>query len=167
MFFSRFAETVTMLVRARTLEQGMSRYLVDQILAAPNINVRPGAVVIDVMGEQKLECITVKDVETGATETLQANAMFIFVGAVPHSRVVTGLVECDSAGFILTGQDLIREGKHPKGWTLNRDPYYLETSVPGIFTVGDVRHGAVRRVASAVGEGAIAVGLVHQYLKTV
>ena len=93
--------------------------------------------------------------------------MFIFIGAVPHSEMVAEVVECNRAGFILTGSDLLRNGKHPRGWTLPRDPYLLECSVPGIFAAGDVRQGAVRRVASAVGEGAIAVSLVHQYLKTV
>jgi thioredoxin reductase (NADPH) len=167
MFFSRFASKVTMLVRGQSLEQGMSRYLVDQIQSAPNIEVRLRTVVKEAVGDQKLEAVFVENRDTRETETLQAAAMFIFVGAVPHSHVVRDVVECDGAGFILTGQDLIRDGKLPRGWTLNRDPYYLETSVPGIFAVGDVRHGAVRRVASAVGEGAIAVGLIHQYLKTV
>lgn len=167
MFFSRFASAVTMLVRGQSLEQGMSKYLVDQIRAAPNMEVRLRTVVKDVIGVQKLEAVLVENRDTGETETLQAAALFIFVGAVPHSHLVRDLVECDSAGFILTGQDLIRDGKYPRDWTLNRDPYFLETSVPGIFAVGDVRHGAVRRVASAVGEGAIAVGLIHQYLKTV
>lgn len=167
MFFSRFAQTVTMLVRAKSLEQGMSQYLVDQINMTENIHVRLCAVVAGVEGDQQLQAVTIRDVNTGEVETLPAAAMFLFVGAVPHSDVVAGVVERNPSGFILTGQDVIHKGKRPKGWTLARDPYYLETSVPGIFAVGDVRHGSVRRVASAVGEGAIAVGLVHQYLKTV
>lgn len=167
MFFSRFAQTVTMLVRAKSLEQGMSQYLVDQINMTENIRVRLCTVVAGVAGDQQLQAVTVRDVNTGEVETLPAAAMFLFVGAVPHSDVVAGIVERNSTGFILTGQDVNHKGKRPKGWTLSRDPYYLETSVPGIFAVGDVRHGSVRRVASAVGEGAIAVGLVHQYLKTV
>ena len=98
---------------------------------------------------------------------MPAAALFLFIGALPHSEMVTNVVACNSAGFILTGQDLLRDGKPPQGWKLKRDPYLLETSVPGIFAAGDIRQGAVRRVASAVGEGAIAVSLVHQYLKSV
>ena len=105
--------------------------------------------------------------ETGETQQVEAPAMFVFIGAVPHTEMVAGVVERNRAGFILTGQDLIQEGRRPKGWTLQRDPYLLETSVPGIFAAGDVRQGAVRRVASAVGQGAIAVSFVHQYLRTV
>jgi thioredoxin reductase (NADPH) len=167
MFFSRYAKKVTMLVRGSSLEKGMSQYLVDQINATENIEVRLNTVVAGVEGEKQLEAVTVVNNPTGETETLPAKAMFLFIGAVPHSDVVAGVVERNSAGFILTGPDLLRNGKRPRGWTLKRDPYPLETSVPGIFAVGDVRQGAVRRVASAVGQGAIAVGLVHQYLKTV
>jgi thioredoxin reductase (NADPH) len=104
---------------------------------------------------------------TGKTETVPAAALFLFIGAVPHTDMVADIVERNQAGFIPTGPELILNGKRPKGWTLNRDPFMLETSVPGIFAAGDVRQGAIRRVASAVGEGAITVGLVHQYLKTV
>jgi thioredoxin reductase (NADPH) len=93
--------------------------------------------------------------------------MFIFIGAVPHTDLVEGVVERNRAGFILTGPDLLRDGQRPRGWTLRRDPYLLETSVPGIFAAGDVRQGAVRRVASAVGQGANAINFVHQYLRTV
>jgi thioredoxin reductase (NADPH) len=167
MFFARFARQVTMLVRASSLEKGMSQYLVDQIRATPNIEVRLRSEVVGVTGENRLEKITIQNKDTEEIETLAAAAMFLFIGAVPHSEVVAGVVERNQAGFILTGQDLLRGGKHPPGWKLQRDPYYLETSVPGIFAAGDIRQGAVRRVASAVGEGAIAVGLVHQYLKTV
>jgi thioredoxin reductase (NADPH) len=93
--------------------------------------------------------------------------MFLFIGAIAHSDLVAGVVECNPAGFVITGPDLTRNGHRPKGWKLQRDPYILETNVPGIFAAGDIRQGAVRRVASAVGQGAIAISLVHQYLKTV
>ena len=166
MFFSRYARKVTMLVRASALEQGMSQYLVDQIRSTPNIEVRLRAEVQCVHGDQRLEGVTVCEAD-GATELLPASAMFLFIGAVPHSAVVAGVVERNTAGFIATGPDLMRDGKRPQGWTQNRDPYLLETSVPGIFAAGDVRQSAVRRVASAVGEGAVAIGLIHQYLKTV
>lgn len=167
MFLAGYARKVTMLVRAESLEKGMSQYLVDQIRAQSNIEVRTRTVVGEAQGEGRLEALTLRNLETGHSETLPAAALFLFIGAVPHTRMVTGLVEMNSAGFILTGTDLVREGKRPGGWALQRDPFLLETSVPGIFAAGDVRQGAVRRVASAVGEGAITVGLVHQYLKTV
>jgi thioredoxin reductase (NADPH) len=111
--------------------------------------------------------MTVENTATGETDTLPADAAFVFIGAIAHSDIVAGLVELDEKGFILTGQDLLRGGRRPKGWTPQRDPSLLETSVPGIFAAGDVRHGTIRRVASAVGQGAVAVSLVHQYLETV
>jgi thioredoxin reductase (NADPH) len=120
-----------------------------------------------VHGKEKLEAITTSSIGGGEAQTMDAAALFIFIGAVPHTDLVADVVERNRAGFILTGPDLIHGGRRPKGWRLQRDPYMLETSVPGVFAAGDVRQGAVRRVASAVGEGAIAVSLVHQYLKTV
>jgi thioredoxin reductase (NADPH) len=167
MFFSRFASQVTMLVRREGLGASMSQYLIDQIAATPNIEVRMHTEVSQALGEKCLEAIQVVNTLTGEQETLPAAAMFIFIGAVPHSAMVRDLVACNPAGFILTGQDLMKDGKRPRGWKPNRDPFLLETSVPGIFAAGDVRQGAIRRVASAVGEGAIAVSLVHQYLRMV
>jgi thioredoxin reductase (NADPH) len=114
-----------------------------------------------------LESITITNRNNGKTETRPAAALFIFIGAVPRSELVAGVVERDRVGFILTGQDLVEDGKRPQGWKPKRDPFYLETSVPGIFTAGDVRHGSVKRVATAVGEGAMAVKLIHQHLRTV
>jgi thioredoxin reductase (NADPH) len=167
MFFSRYASKVTMLVRAGALKRGMSQYLVDQIRATENIEVLLHTEVVEALGKNRLEAITVANNESGGTQTLPAAAMFLFIGAVPHSDLVAGVVERNSAGFIPTGPDLIRSRRRPKNWKLKRDPYILETSVPGIFAAGDVRQGAIRRVASAVGQGAIAISLVHQYLKTV
>ena len=165
MFLSRYAKKVTMLVRAPTIEQGMSQYLVDQIAGTDNIEVVLSAEVAEAHGDGRLESVTYRNVETGATTSIGADAMFVFIGAAPHTDLVAGLVERNAAGFILTGRDVMPNGKRPKGWT--RDPYSLETSVPGIFAVGDVRQGVMRRVASAVGEGAIAISFVHQYLQTV
>lgn len=167
MFFSGYAKNVTMVVRASDLAKGMSQYLVDQIEATENIEVRLRTIVEAVSGETKLKTITLQDINNEETETIPAAAMFIFIGAAPHSELVADVVERNPAGFILTGPDLLRDGKPPRGWGLQRDPYLLECSIPGIFAAGDIRQGAVRRVASAVGEGAIAVNQVHQYLRTV
>lgn len=167
MFFSRYASQVTMLVRGPGLQESMSQYLIDQIQATSNIVLRTYCEVVEVHGADRLEAISLRDTESGALEKIPAAALFIFIGAVPHSGLVEGLVERNRAGFVLTGADLLHDGKKPVGWKLSRDPFLLETSVPGIFAAGDIRQGAVRRVASAVGEGAIAVSLVHQYLRTV
>ena len=167
MFFSRYARKVTMLVRSSSLESGMSQYLVDQIGNTENIDVVLRTEVVEAIGESRLEKIVVSNLDTNKKETLEAAAMFIFIGAVPPTDLVSGLVERDRAGFIVTGSNLMVDGKRPKGWKPNRDPFLLETSIPGIFAAGDVRHHSMKRVASAVGEGAVAVALVHQYLKTV
>jgi thioredoxin reductase (NADPH) len=167
MFFSRYARKVTMLVRSSTLEAGMSQYLVDQIADTDNIEVVLRTEVTETIGSERLEQIKIKNIDTGLEETLPAAAMFIFIGAIPPTDLVSGLVERDRAGFIITGPDLMVDNKRPKGWKPNRDPLLLETSIPGIFAAGDVRHHSMKRVASAVGEGAVAVALVHQYLKTV
>jgi thioredoxin reductase (NADPH) len=167
MFFSRYASKVTMLVRSSALEKGMSQYLVDQIYATENIEVMTRTGVAEVSGNGRLEAISIVDQASGKVRTVPAAAMFIFIGAVPHSDLIEGVIETNSAGFIKTGPDLIRDGSRPKNWKLKRDPYPLETSIPGIFAAGDIRKNAVRRVASAVGQGAIAISLVHQYLKTV
>jgi thioredoxin reductase (NADPH) len=167
MFFSQYASKVTMLVRGSSLTKSMSQYLIDQIEATENIEVLVRTEAAEAIGKDRLEAITIAHRETGVTETVPAAALFLFIGAVPHSELVAGVVERNSVGFILTGPDLMQNGHRPKNWTLKRDPYPLETSVPGIFAAGDVRQGAVRRVASAVGQGAIAISLVHQYLQTV
>jgi thioredoxin reductase (NADPH) len=167
MFFSRYARKVAMLVRSSSLAKGMSQYLVDQIGRTENIQVLLRAEVVEVIGKDRLEAIRICNVDTGEVDTYPTAAMFIFIGAAPHAELVAGIVQQDSSGFILTGPDLMLDGNRPRGWTLNRDPFLLETSVPGIFAAGDVRHRSVKRVATAVGEGAVAVALIHQYLKTV
>jgi thioredoxin reductase (NADPH) len=145
----------------------MSQYLVDQIEATPNINVIARHTVEEVKGKTRLEQIVIKNVDSGERQTVDAAAMFVFIGGVAHTEMVAGLVERNVQGFIPTGPDLLKDGKWPKSWPLKRDPFPLETSAPGIFAAGDIRVGAVRRVASAVGQGGQAVSLVHQYLKTV
>ena len=167
MFFSRFASMVTILVRGDSLEKGMSQYLVDQIYECKNIEVRLRTNIVEVSGNEKLESITIKNSDTKITENLPAAALFIFIGAQPHSELVANIVQRNPAGFILTGQDIKNNVDTSLKWPLKRDPFMLETSTPGIFAVGDVRQNDVKRVASAVGQGSTAVSLIHQYLKTV
>jgi thioredoxin reductase (NADPH) len=166
-FLSRYASQVTMVIRGESLKATMSQYLVDQIEATDNISVAVNTLVTAVDGTDRLEGITLQNKKTDTAETVPADAIFIFIGAEPYSDIVSGIVELDEAGFILTGPDLIREGRRPKNWKLRRDPFLLETSVPGIFAAGDIRHAVVRRVASAVGQGAMSISFVHKYLETV
>ena len=165
--FSGYARRVLMLVRGDSLAATMSRYLIDRIEQTPNIEVQTGASVAEVCGGTRLEEIAIKCHATGVVDRVKASSLFIFIGAEPRTNWLDGVVERDDRGFILTGADLMREGKRPKGWTPDRDPGLLETSVPGVFAVGDVRHGSVKRVASGVGEGSIAIQFVHQYLSKV
>jgi thioredoxin reductase (NADPH) len=167
MGFARYAREVVMLVRAESLAATMSQYLIKQIDETPNIRVRTRTQIVEVHGESRLERITIASSDSAEPETVPATAVFIFIGAQPHTAWLNGVLERDDKGFILTGRDLIRDGKPPKGWPADTEPALLEASVPGVFVVGDVRHGSVKRVASSVGEGAIAVQLVHQYLATV
>jgi len=165
MLFSRYASQVTMIVRGPSIAQSMSQYLVDRIEAAENIDVLTGAQVREVMGSPRLECVRIARGET--EEVLASPYLFIFIGAAPRSEMVVGLVEMDDHGFIFTGPDLLKNGRAPRGWPLDRDPFLLETSVPGIFAAGDVRHGSTKRVASAVGEGSASVAMVHKHLQSV
>jgi thioredoxin reductase (NADPH) len=158
-YLSRYARGVTLLVRGRSLSASMSRYLIDQISETPNIHVRPCTQVTALHGVMRLEAISVLDLDAGGSETLQTPALFVFIGAQPNTDWLEGVVERDTHGFILTGADV-----PPPHWSAERAPYLLETSTPGIFAAGDVRHGSVKRVASGVGEGAMAVSFIHQYL---
>ena len=167
LFFSKYAHCATLLVRGDSLEKGMSQYLVDEIRAQPTIRVSLNSAVTAVEGETQLERITIAHSDTGETEVVPAKAIFIFIGAQPRTEWLEGIVKRDAHGFILAGPDLMQNGKRPEGWPLDRDPYLLESSVPGIFVAGDVLHESVKRVASAVGGGAIAVQFVHQYLAKV
>ena len=165
-FLAKYADRVTMLVRG-SLAKSMSSYLIDQIERHANIDVQLGVEVAEVHGDQRLEEITVRDRETGETRGHPTPAMFVFIGASPHTRMLGDLVELSPAGFVLTGADLFIDRQEISGWNLNREPYLMETSVPGVFAAGDVRHGVLRRVASAVGQGSTAISFVHEYLKTV
>jgi thioredoxin reductase (NADPH) len=167
MYFSKYADKVVMLVRGKSLASTMSHYLIEQIEKTPNIQVWGQSSVVEVHGDTRLNSITVLCENTGAREEVPATSLFIFIGAQPRTDWLGTLIERDERGFILSGPDLLRDGKRPASWTLDRDPGLLETNVPGIFVVGDVRHGSVKRVASGVGEGAVVVQFMHQYLAKV
>jgi thioredoxin reductase (NADPH) len=166
-YFSDYACRVTMLVRGPSLAIEMSQYLVDRIATTPNIHVRTRTTVAAVHGEDHLEAISTRNEETGAVERCRAAGLFIFIGAAPQTEWLDGVVARDERGFVLAGPDLPGDGHRPPGWPLDRDPFLLETSVPGVFVAGDVRHGSIKRVASGVGEGSIAVSFIHQYLAEV
>jgi thioredoxin reductase (NADPH) len=164
-FFARHAKTVTMLVRASSLDASMSYYLVQQIAAIENIVVRTCTEVISGTGDDHLEALTLRDNTTGQSETIDAQWLFVFIGAAPRTEWLDGFVVRDEHGFVVAGPDLPLDGQTPRGWTEDRAPYHLETSVPGVFVAGDARSESAKRVASAVGEGAMAVMLVHRYLE--
>jgi thioredoxin reductase (NADPH) len=165
MYFARYAERVVLLARGKSLDSSMSRYLIDQLDRVPNIEVHACTEVVEGAGGEHLETLTLRNNATGDAETVQASWLFVFIGAAPRTDWLDGCLDRDSRGFVLTGPDLVVDGRRPAGWTLDRDPYHLEASVPGVFVAGDVRADSVKRVASAVGEGAMAVTLVHRYLE--
>jgi thioredoxin reductase (NADPH) len=167
MYFSKYAHRVTLLVRGDSLAKSMSQYLIAQIQETENITVQVHSSVVEVQGDTSLKAITIANAETGELKSVKATSLFIFIGAMPHTDWLDGVVERDKQGFILSGAELLRNKCRPRGWTKERNPFLLETSVPGIFVAGDVRYGSVKRVASAVGEGAIAVQFIHQYLSQV
>ncbi len=165
--FAQYAEKVVVLVRGDSLAATMSRYLIDQIEKTPCIQLWTHAEVIEAHGEAHLEEISVQCSDTNKIERVPASAMFIYIGAQPRTDWLGKTVVRDDRGFVMAGPDLMKDGKHPPGWNLDRDPFLLESSVPGVFVVGDVRHGSIKRVASAVGEGAIAVQFIHRYMAKV
>ena len=164
MHLSRYARRVTILVRSDSLAKTMSQYLIDEIARTPNIGVRFQTRVVEAQGYQCLERLTIVNDQTGQKECVPAVALFIFIGQMPRTGWIAGLIECDDRGFILAGADFKSDGRRPRNWPLDREPYLLETSVPGVFVAGDVRHGSIKRVASAVGEGSSAIELIHDYL---
>jgi thioredoxin reductase (NADPH) len=164
-YLAKGARSVTILVRASSLTNSMSHYLIEQVQSIPAIKVRTCTEVVQAHGTDHLEQLTLRDSNTGATEIVDAQWLFVFIGAAPLTDWLDGVVLRDKYGFILTGPDLLVEGQPPRDWPLDRPPYHLETSVPGVFVAGDVRSESAKRVASAVGEGAMAVMLVHRYLE--
>ncbi len=163
-FYARMARSVTLVVRGDSLERGMSHYLIEQLRDAANIRVRLCTVVEEAFGDGHLQSLALREIRSGARERVETGHLFIFIGARPHTDWLAGVLERDDRGFVLTGPELTVDGRRPNGWALERDPWLLEASVPGVFVAGDVRADSVKRVASAVGEGAMAVTLVHRYL---
>jgi len=164
-YLSRGARSVTLLVRGRSLEASMSHYLIQQLAAIDNVTVRTCTEVLEAHGEDHLEKLTLRNAATGETETVEGGYLFVFIGAAPRTEWLDGVVHRDERGFVLAGPDLAPDGGAVPGWNLDRPPFHLETSVPGVFAAGDVRAESAKRVASAVGEGAMAVMLVHRYLE--
>ncbi|BCJ42026.1 fused response regulator/thioredoxin-disulfide reductase [Actinoplanes ianthinogenes] len=165
LFFSRYARRVTLLVRGDSLEASMSYYLIQQLAQVANIEVRTRCEVTGAHGDGHLQAITICDSKDGTKATVECGYLFVFIGAEPRTDWLGDAVQRDGKGFIRTGADLLANGERPRGWDRDRDPFYLESSVPGIFAAGDVRANSIKRVASAVGEGAMAVALVHRYLE--
>ena len=163
-FFARHAAKVSIIVRGDSLERSMSTYLIDQIRAIENIDVRFNTLVQTCAGQDHLECVTLVNRSDASQEVVEAGHLFVFIGAAPLTDWLPPALVRDRTGFVVTGPDLVVDGRRPRGWDLDRDPYLLESSIPGVFAAGDVRAQSVKRVASAVGEGALAVTLVHRYL---
>jgi thioredoxin reductase (NADPH) len=165
LFLSRYAKSVTLLVRGPSLESSMSYYLIKRIADNPAISVLTCTEVIGASGSDHLEKLTLRDTAHGATKTVDAQWLYLFIGAQPLTTWLDDVVVRDAKGFVVAGPDLLVGGERPRGWNLDRPPYHLETSVPGVFVAGDARAESAKRVASAVGEGAMAVMLVHRYLE--
>ena len=164
-YFARTARSVTVVVRGQSLERSMSHYLIQQIAELPKVHVRTNSEVVGASGSGHLERLRIANRGTGVEEEVEASWLFVFIGAAPCTDWLGKEVLRDDNGFVLTGPDLVLDGHLPADWPLERQPYFLETSVPGVFAAGDVRGQSVKRVASAVGEGAMAVTLVHRYLE--
>jgi thioredoxin reductase (NADPH) len=164
LYLSRFASKVTMLIRGN--EPTASKYLVDALNNNEKIEILLNTDLLEVKGSNTLEQIVIKNMKSNEAQTLDASALFVFIGVQPQSKIVSDLLMCSGKGYIFTGNDVMIDKKPPQGWTLERVPFLLETSIPGIFAAGDVRYGTSHRVASAVGEGAIAYALIKEYLKT-
>jgi thioredoxin reductase (NADPH) len=166
LYFAQFARKITMLIRGDSLKSTLSQYLIDRIYATRHIEVRPRTEVVALHGEQMLEQITIADRSNGSEQTVATHWLFVCIGGVPQTEWATEVgIMRDEGGYLMTGPDLMRGHARPPNWPLERDPFYLETNIPGVFAAGDVRHGSVKRCASAVGEGAMAVAFIHRYLE--
>jgi thioredoxin reductase (NADPH) len=167
MYLAQHARTVTILIRAETLGKSMSQYLIKQLEGQPNVRVKGCCWVVAADGVECLETVTLLDAQTGHERVVPARAVFVFIGARPRTDWLAGVVERDPEGYVLSGSALTKDGKLPRGWNVDRPPLLPETSVPGVFVAGDVRCGAIKRVANAVGEGAVAVASIHEHLRKV
>ncbi|MGW6599082.1 FAD-dependent oxidoreductase [Streptomyces sp. NPDC055036] len=165
-YLSRYARRVHLLIRGTDLTSSMSNYLIEQINDIDHIVVHPWTEAVGGKGDGHLQQITLRDVRSGATDSVDSSWLFVFIGAEPRTEWLEGVVERDARGFVITGPDLVADGRRPANWPLPRDPYHLESSVPGVFAAGDVRAASLKRVASAVGDGAMAISLVHRYLES-
>lgn len=166
-FLSRFSSRVTVLARSSSLSTSMSQYLIDRIEQNEKIDVRNRVEVVEVEGDQHFDGAVIRDLDSDEKEEIEAAAMFVYIGARPRTEFLSDSVARDPAGFIMTGPDLTEDGNRPQGWWPKRDPLLLECSVPGMFAAGDVRHGSVKRMATAIGEGSAALQSIHRYLSTV
>ena len=164
MYLSKYASKVTLLVRGSSLAASMSEYLITEIEAAGNIAVHLNTRVAGGGGKGRLECLVLEDSASGLRKTVRSSALFVLIGAEPRTGWLSKDIVRDRRGYVVTGQDLLRDEERPAAWPLERPPMLLETSVPGVLAAGDVRRGSVKRVASAVGEGSIAIPLIHSYL---
>lgn len=165
LYLARYAKSVTILVRGKSLADSMSKYLIERIEAAENVHLRTLSAIAELHGEASLEAISVRNAETGEVTRLPTRAVFVFIGAAPRTDWLKGTLQLDEQGYLLAGSDLLHEtGRRPEGWMLEREPFWLETNVAGVFAAGDVRRRSTKRIASAVGEGAMAVQFVHQHL---
>jgi thioredoxin reductase (NADPH) len=167
MYLSKFAKNVSILIRREDLSSTMSAYLIDRIVEASNIHVRPFTEVVEARGSDRLECLIISNVKTGEQTQEHADGLYIFIGAKPFTEWLEMNIIKNDKGFIETGRDLFTHPEFDKIWKQDRDPYLLETSCPGIFAAGDVRANAMNRVAAAVGEGSMAISFVHKYLAEV
>ncbi|MEM8677121.1 MAG: FAD-dependent oxidoreductase [Cyanobacteria bacterium P01_G01_bin.67] len=163
-YLANYARSVTIILKEESLTATMSKHLSDRIRVLPKIKVKALTEIVEVSGTVKLETLTIANLKTGAVETVDTNSLFVFMGAKPNTSCLQEFIECDLEGYIVTGNDLINQGKQKSKWGLKRDPFLFETCIPGIFAIGDVRCNSVKQLASAVGEGSVAVKLVHQYL---
>jgi thioredoxin reductase (NADPH) len=163
-YLAQYARSVTILARGKSLNPTMSQYLISQLANIPNVQIRAGATVLEAIGTDRLEALRVRDAAAGREDTLRASALFIFIGATARTEWLDGVVQRDRQGYVLTGPDVMVDGKRPPSWDQRRDPFLLESSVSGVFVAGDVRHRSVKRIASAVGEGSMAVQFVHGHL---
>jgi len=163
--FAKYARRVTMVVRQDSLKSTVSAYLVDRIASVKNVEVRTNSEVVALDGDEILRSVAIRQRNGNTTQTVDTRWLIVCIGGLPHTEwaAAAGVIR-DEAGYLVTGADLQPNGQPPQGWPLDRAPYYLETNVPGLFAAGDVRHGSVKRCASAVGEGAMAVTFVHRYL---